>query len=63
MTDELESIWKKAVVPYLRSCPNFSLEILEKATTILCQNSQCPSRCSKGRFLDSGPNPNFIDIW
>jgi hypothetical protein len=44
MSDELEMIWKEAVVSLLRYYRRILLERLRKTTKNLCQDSRCPGR-------------------
>jgi hypothetical protein len=46
MNDELERIWKEAVMPISRYCAGIRLEGLRKTTIDFIQNSQYPSRDS-----------------
>jgi hypothetical protein len=49
--NELERMWKEAVVAYLRHCPGICLERLRKTTKTFSQDRRFP-----GRDLNPGPS-------
>jgi hypothetical protein len=46
MNDELERMWKEAVVPMAKYCPNIRLEVLRTITKAFCQNARSANRDS-----------------
>jgi hypothetical protein len=50
MSNELESIWKEAVVTYSRYYTGLCLDGLRKPTIYLIQDGRCPDRDSNGHI-------------